>query len=200
MKLYHAKQSRSLRPRWLLEELGVPYEVARLDMAAKEHKSPAYLQVHPLGKVPALGLEEGPLFESAALCLHLADCHPEAGLAPAVGTYERGLYYQWMLFAVTDMDAALLEIWVHRHMHPDDAAWKARADAALDRAALQLDVLERALEGREYLLGRFTAADVVVGSLLLWASMLGVIGERPNLRAFVARMKARPALQRALAD
>lgn len=201
MKLYHAKGSRSLRPRWLLEELGVPYEVARLDMAAREHKSEAYLRVHPMGQVPALVDEEGSLFESAALCMHLADLHPEKGLAPVPGTFERGLYYQWILFGVTGLDPTLLEIFLARNYYPEDAMWAARAEKARERLPAQLAALEGALHGREWLLGeRFTAADVVVGSLLLWADRMGVLEGHPVLQDYVARCKARPALGRAAAD
>ncbi len=200
MKLYHAPHSRSTRPLWLLEELGAPCEVHRLDVAAKEHKSEAYLRIHPLGQVPALVDEEGPLFESIALCMHLADRYPEKGLAPAPGTHQRGLYYQWMLFGATNLDQTLTEIYAHQRFHPDDPAWAARAEAARGRLPQQLAVCDRALDRREYLLGGFSAADVVIGSLLLLGERMGVLDGYPNLGGYVARLKARPACQRALAD
>lgn len=200
MKLYHAPHTRSTRPRWLLEELDVPYDLHRIDWSAKEHKSDAYLRIHPLGQLPALVEEEGPLFESIALCMHLADRHPERGLAPAPGSYDRGLYYQWMLFAATSIEPAILEIFVQQEYYRDDLSWATRAAAARERLPKHLAILEKALEGRDYVLGGFTAADVVLGSLLMWAARMAALEGFPNLQAYVERLRARPAWQRAKAD
>ena len=200
MKLYYARHTRSVRPRWLLEELGVPYEIQHLDLARRENQAEAYLGIHPLGLVPALVEEEGPLFESVALCLHLADRFPERGLAPPPGTHQRGLYYQWMLYGATNLDSALVEIYACRKHHPEDPAWQARARVAAERLDAQLAVVEQALQGREYLLGGFSAADVVVGSLVLWAGGMGLLGSRPGIQAYASRLKVRPAWKRATAD
>jgi len=89
MRLYFFQQSRATRVRWMLEELGIPYELAPVDMMKGEHKQPAYLKVHPLGALPAIEDDGGSLFESAAIIMQLADKYPEKNLAPAVGSYER---------------------------------------------------------------------------------------------------------------
>src|SRR5215216_2978564 len=108
LRLYFVPRTRSLRPRWLLEELGVPYELVRLESA--DTKTPEYLAVHPLGRVPALVDDGVALFESAALYLHLADKYGEGKMAPAPGTIERGLYYQWILFASASLEPHLSRI------------------------------------------------------------------------------------------
>jgi len=92
LTLYYSPQSRAIRPRWLLEEIGVPYELKRLNLQAGEQKKPGYLKINPNGTVPALVDGDLALFESAAICQYLADKFPEKRLAPPVGTPERGRY------------------------------------------------------------------------------------------------------------
>src|SRR4051794_3745039 len=105
LKLYYVPRTRAVRARWMLEELGVPHELHRVDLANGEHRSPEYLaRVHPLGHVPVLVDGETAIFESAAIIAYLADRFPEKQLAPAPGSPERGPYYQWMFYAVTELE------------------------------------------------------------------------------------------------
>src|SRR5256885_9492904 len=99
MKLYYAPQTRATRPRWMLEEIGVPYELVRLQLSKGEHKQPEYLKIHPHGAVPAYSDGEVTMFESAAICAYLADKFPDKRLAPPLGSPQRGLYYQWLVYA-----------------------------------------------------------------------------------------------------
>src|SRR5687768_8158359 len=101
MKLYFAPRTRSVRPRWLLEELGLPYELVKLDLSREEHRTPAHLGLHPLGDVPVLEDGEVTLFVSPAIILYLADRSPEKRLAPPMESPDRGPYLQWLLFAET---------------------------------------------------------------------------------------------------
>ena len=94
MKLYYAPQTRATRPRWMLEEIGAPYELVRLQLSKGEHKQPEYLKIHPHGAVPAYSDGEVTMFESAAICAYLADKFPDKRLAPPLGSPQRGLYYQ----------------------------------------------------------------------------------------------------------
>jgi len=202
LTLYHSTQSRSVRPRWLLEELGAPYELVRLNLGAQEHKRPEYLRINPNGTVPALVDGDLALFESAAICQYLADRFPEKRLAPPVGTAARGLYYQWNHYAMAALEPPIVTIFLHTIRRPEperNATLVAEARAQLGPV---LDVIERALAGRDFILGNdFTAADVMVGSTLGWARMLGMIDDaRPNIAAYVTRLAARPAFQRAGAD
>src|SRR6266852_7557329 len=109
MRLYHSPGSRATRVMWTLEEIGEPYEVTIV--SAEDRASEQYRERHPLGRVPVLELDDGrSLFESAAICLHLADLHPKADLIPPVGTYQRGLAYQWSLFAMTEVEKRVVQL------------------------------------------------------------------------------------------
>ena len=202
LKLYHSAQSRSVRARWLLEELGVPYEVVRLNLQAEEHKRPEYLKINPNGTVPALVDGDLALFESGAICQYLADKFPEKRLAPPVGTPARGLYVQWIHYAMSGLEPPTVTIFFHTVRKPEAERIPALVTEARAQLAAVLGVLERALAGRQFILGSdFSAADVMLGSTLGWASMLGIVGqERPNVAGYVARLAGRPAFQRASAD
>ena len=198
MKLYHAPRSRSVRPRWLLEEIGTPYELVTLDLAKGEHKTPAHLAVHPHGAVPALVDGDVQLFESAAICAYLADKFPDARLAPPVGTPARGLYYQWLVYAIATLEPPVLQVFLNTVRLPEAERSAAAAAEGRTRFAEVAAVLERALAAKPFLLGdRFTAADVMIGSTLAWAQAFGLLEGRQTLQAYVGRLSARPAFQRA---
>jgi len=202
LKLYYATPSRAVRPRWLLEEIGVPYELARLDLSAGEYKRPEYLAINPNGTVPTLIDGELTLFESAAICEYLADRFPEAQLAPAFGTPDRGRYYQWMHYSMTSIDVPVISIFHHAIFKPEHERVRAIAEENRERLAAALSVVDQALAGRTYILGeRFGAVDVMMGSGLIWAHGMRLIPrERGLTLAYVARLTQRPAFQRASAD
>ena len=201
LKLYHSRQSRSVRPRWLLEELGVPYELVTLDMQKGEHKTPAYMKVHPHGAVPALVDGDLQLFESAAICAYLADKFPEKRLAPPPGTAARGLYYQWLVYAIATLEPPVIDVFMQTVMLPEAERKPAVVEAARKKFADVASVLEQALGTRPFLLGdQFTAADVMIGSTLGWAQMLGLLEGRKTLQQYVQRLSERPALQKAQGD
>src|SRR5438067_8699474 len=112
MKLYYSTQSRAVRPRWILEEIGAPYELVRLQLGT-DTKTPAYLKINPNGTVPALVDGDLALFESAAICQYLADRYPEKRLAPPAGTPARGLYYQWIHYAMAALEPPIVTIFLH---------------------------------------------------------------------------------------
>lgn len=201
MKLYHAAQTRSVRPRWLLEEIGAPYTLVRLDMSKGEHKSPEYMKIHPHGAVPALVDGDLTLFESAAICAYLADKFPEKHLAPAVGTPARGLYYQWMFYTMATLEPPVIEVVLHTVMLPEAQRSAAAAEAGRTKFTQVAQVLEQALAGKSFILGdQFSVADVMIGSTLGWAQMMGILSGHPVLEAYVGRLATRPAFQRAQAD
>ncbi len=202
MKLYFAPRSRSVRPRWLLEELGVPYELVKLDPSKQETSTPAYLAVHPFGEVPALVDGNVTLFESLAICLHLADRFPEKQLAPPPGSADRGLYYQWMLFSETRLDTVVMPFYMHAQL-PGEQQVSAPVQEELTRLRARLkdvlDVINAALEGREVLVGgHFTAADVVNASVLHLANTLKLLDGHPRLVEYVMRHSRRPAVRKAV--
>ena len=192
MRLYHLPPSRSARVLWLLEEIGEPYDLTVLkgeDRQTDEHRLR-----HPLGRVPVLEDDEGFLFESAALCLQLADVYPDAQLNWPLATHERGLVYQWTVFAMTELEPAIVEVRRHREDDP------ARAQAGVERFETAAAAVEQALDGHDYLVGgRFSVADLVCGAVLIFAKGSGLTDELPNITAYLERLEARPARRRATA-
>ncbi len=185
-RLYYMPRTRSSRVLWLLAEIGAPCELTKL--APQERKSDEHLARHPLGRVPALELDDGTfVFESAAICLYLADLHPDTGLIPPVGSSDRALVYQWVLFGMTELEGPLYR-WL-REATEDSADSPSRGRFAEAAAAL-----ETALQGRDWVLGdRFTVADVICASVLGSAHSRGLLEEWPGLQAYVERAEARPA-------
>jgi glutathione S-transferase len=182
---------RPVRVRWALEEAGAPYDYIVMDL--ETGRGEEHARRHPLRRVPALETDDGTLFESAALCLHVADLNPQAGLIPATGTHERGEVYLWAFFAMTELEPAMVRtIVTRRGSDPDETA---KAEARLRKAA---DVLAGVLAARDYLVGdRFTIADVVVGGVLESARQYDVLPDSSTVRSYLERLDSRPAKQRA---
>ncbi len=202
LKLYYAAQSRAVRPRWMLEELGAPYELVRLTLSAGDQRKPEYLAVNPNGTVPTLVDGDLTLFESAAIVQYLADKFPDKRLAPPLGTPARGLYYQWIHYAMCGLEPPAVAIFVHTMMKPEAERLPAVVAEGKQQLAKALAVVDRALAGRSYILGsEFSAADVMIGSTLAWVQMMSLLGgDLPATTAYLGRLASRPAFQRASAD
>jgi glutathione S-transferase len=194
-RLYHrVGAGRPPRVRWALEEAGASYD--HVVMSTEEGRAEEHAKRHPLGRVPVLETEDGLLFESAGLCLHVADSHPEAGLIPEPGSFERAQVYQWAFFAMTELEATVIRALLARQR--GDATAVEKADARLDKT---YRALADALDGRDYLVGnRFTIADVVVGGVLESARRYQALSELPEVRGYLERLDQRPAKQRAYSD
>ncbi|MGD8830763.1 MAG: glutathione S-transferase [Pseudomonadales bacterium] len=192
--LYHAAPSRSMVAHWMLEELGVPYRIELLDLDAKDQKRPEYLAINPMGRVPALRHGDVVVTETAAICAYLAEAFPDAGLDVPVGSPERGPYLRWLFFAPVTMEPAIL--WQTLDL-PGDMEYRPFADLAE-----VADVLRDAVRGREFIVGgRFTAADVMVGSSIMWGTQLmPVLPRHPELLEYWARLEQRPAWQRSFGE
>ena len=192
MRLYHVPKSSSQRVLWLLEETGEPYDLTVLGDRASRLQDPEHMARHPMGRVPVIEDDGGYVFESAAICLHIADSYPDVGLIPPLGTRERALVYQWSLFAISEIQPRLMQIRVAGESDPKGA--EAARESLLEAA----DVLEKALEGHDYLVDdRFTVADVLVSGVLGAVRRLGVAELPSRLNAYLDAMDARPAKQRA---
>jgi glutathione S-transferase len=193
MRVFHREHAgRPLRILWTLEEVGEPYELTVL--SREQGRGEEHRERHPLGRVPVLEDEEGFLFESAALCLHLGDRHPDSGLIPPVATHERALVYQWACFAPAELEPPLFETWTQAERDPERAAGaRRRFDAAAD-------AVSAALDGNEYLVGeRFSVADVLVGTALMFTTRAGIADElQSSLKDYVGHLAERAAFQRAL--
>lgn len=193
VRLYYMPRTRSSRTLWMLEEIGAPYDLTQI--AGADRRSEAHLARHPLGRVPALELEDGTvMFESAAICLQLADLHPEADLTAAPGSPERALVYQWVLFAMTELEGPLFR-WL-----AEMRDGVTNPSTSQQRFTDACTALEGALEGRDWLLGeRLTVADVLCVSILSGAHSRQLLDPWPGLQAYVERGEARPAYARAAA-
>ena len=192
LTLYHAAPSRSSVVRWMLEELGEPYDLVLLSLAKEDQRKPEYLAINPMGKVPALTHGDAVVTEVAAICTYLADEFPHARLTIPVGDPRRGPYLKWLFFSPTCIEAAVLDKAAPRKETPR------RGMVGYGDFDTVMDVVGKGVAGGPYLMGdQFTAADVVVGSMLRWGMMFNLLPERPEFRAYVDRLEQRPALQRA---
>ena len=191
-RLYYMPRTRSSRVLWLLEEIGEPYELT--EIAGAQRRSAEHLRRHPLGRVPALELGDGTtIFESAAICLALADSTPAAGLIGPPGSSERARVYQWVMFAVAELEAPLFRLIVELGEGTTESAAR---DRFTDAAA----TVESALDAGAWLLGdQFTVADVMCASVLEGANARELLRPWPGLEAYVQRGEARPAHVKATA-
>jgi glutathione S-transferase len=204
LKLFYVPFTRAGRARWMLEELGVPYELERIDVKGGQNHSPEYLEkVHPLGHVPALydSQADVTIFESAAICMYLADKFIDKKLAPAFGSAARGPYYQWMVYSMAELEPTVAAINV-LHKIPEaerDAAKFAEKRAKLVTAA---SVVKQHLarRGFDFMLGNdFSAADVMTAGVLGWARVLGALDDA-ELVTYLKRCTSRPAFAKSRAD
>ena len=183
---YTNPMSRGQIARWMLEEVGVPYEQVLLDYGTTM-KAPDYLAVNPMGKVPAIVHDGRVVTEAAAICAYLADAFPDKGLAPPPA--ERADYYRWLFFAAGPVDQAV----TNRALGFDVPADKAMM-AGYGSFAATMDGLEAAVAGKTYVAGdRFSAADVYLGSAVGWGLQFGSIERRPAFEAYWAGLSQRPA-------
>jgi glutathione S-transferase len=192
LTLYHAAPSRSSVTHWMLEEVGEPFDLHLLSLARGEHKSPEYLKINPMGKVPALRHGDVVITEGAAICAYLADEFPDRKLNVPVGNPRRGVYLKWLFFGPSCFEPAITDRAFPRKEPP-----RASALGHGDYDTV-LGVLADAVAKGPYLMGeQFTAADVVIGAGLRWGMQFKLVPERPEFIAYTSRLAQRPALQRA---
>lgn len=192
LTFYTNPMSRGRIIRWMLEEVGQPYETVVLDYASTM-KGAEYLKINPMGKVPAIKHGDTIVTECAAICAYLADAFPQANLAPAAGSKERGPYYRWLFYAAGPVEAMTSNHAMGWVPTPE----RQRMFGYGSREAV-LDTLEQAVTGRDYLVGdRFTAADLYLGSHIGWGLQFGTLEKRAAYETYFARLAARPAAKRA---
>ena len=185
MKLYYNPRSRAAIAKWMLDECDADYEIVYIDLEKGEHKAPEFLEINPAGKLPALVEGDSRIFESAAICLYLGDKFPEANLAPKVGAPGRGRYLSLMVYSTSQLEPAMGDMLMGTETLPQ-RGWT-------DFETVE-DVIEGELGDGAYLFSDwFTAADVMIGSMLLWKRMWGGPPGRPKLEAYVDRLLERPA-------
>jgi glutathione S-transferase len=192
LTLYTNPMSRGRIARWMLEEVGEPYETVLLDYGTTM-KGADYLAVNPMGKVPAIKHGDVVVTEAAAICAYLADAFPSANLAPPHGSPLRAPYYRWMFFAAGPVEAAVTGKSLGL-LAPADKKMMAGYGSFEET----IDTLEQAVATGPYICGdQFTAADVYVGAQIGWGMMFGSIDKRPAFTDYFDRLQARPATVRA---
>jgi len=210
LHLHYYPSTASMVPHILLEELAVPYQRVLVDRAVNAHKAPAYLKLNPNGLIPVLTQDDAGgaklvLYETAAIVLHLCDTHPDAGLAPPLGSVDRAHFYKWLMWLTNTLQATLIvyfypERWVTAGNAAGAAEVKAAAETKIAGLLDQLDA-ELAKHGQDWFMGaHYTALDAYVFTLCRWTRNFASLPARgrPYLGPYLQRMLARPSVQRVM--
>ena len=200
MKIYYIPNTRAVRIVWLFEELGLPYELERFTLGDPAMRAPEYLKVHPMGRVPALEDGEQTIFESGAIVQYVLARHGNGRLQPAVSSAHFGPYLQWLHYAEGMIMPPVNTIVVETKLLPPERRNPANAERALKLLTRMLIPVNAHLEGREFLTGEFSGADIMTGHACTVAMNLGAeVSDKPHLAAYIERINARPAMKRAWA-
>ncbi len=193
LTFYHAAQSRSAGVRILLEELGASYTCQKISLQAEDQRKADFLEVNPMGKVPAIRHGHSVVTEQVAIYIYLADYFSEAGLAPGLKDPDRGPYLRWMAFYGSSFEPAIVDQYLKRESGPHGMSPYGTFEAVID-------TLDAQLSKGPYVLGaRFSAADILWGTALSWMLSFKIIPERASFRALADRILARPATLQAQA-
>jgi glutathione S-transferase len=191
LTLFHAAQSRSASALWMLEEIGEPYDMKIYRFDDGSLRTPEYLAINPMGKVPALKHRDVIITESAAICCYLADEFPKAKMNIPVGDPRRGPYLKWLFFGPSCFEPAIIDKMLKREAGD-------RGAIGWGNMELVLDTISKAIEKGPFLFGdQFTAADLIIGGGLRWGMMIKNIEPRPEFTAYAKRVGDRPATKRA---
>ena len=199
MKLYFAPRSRAVRIVWLLEELGLSYELEQFNLGDKSMREPGYLGVHPIGRVPALEDGDVTIFESGAIIEYVLARHGNGRLRPAVDSPDFPAYLQWLHYCEGMIMPQVNIIMVETVFLPPERKNEVNVKRATKLLNQMLLAVEQHMDGRDYLAGDFSGADIMTGHAVVGAGGMGIdFSDKPNLAAYAARLNARSALQKAL--
>ena len=199
LKLHFAPNSRARRIVWLLEELGLPYDINKMSFHPKDLKSDEHRARHPLGRVPVLEDGDVSIFESGAIVEYVLERHKNGGLKPAVDDPRFPAYLQWFHYCEGMVMPPINTIVVQTLLLPPDRRDETALGQAQRLLTKALAPIDEALEGKEYLIGDFSAADIMLGHSCFMANRLGCVpDEMANLKSYVARITARPAFDKAI--
>jgi glutathione S-transferase len=207
-QLHFSPSSAAMAPHILLQELGVPFERVLVDTSTGAHRSEAYRKLNPNGLIPTLVDGDLVLYETAAICLHLCDTHPQAGLAPAVGTVERAHFYKWLIWLTNTVQSTLIiYFYTDRWMKPGNEAGVAELKSQAEiKIGLMLDQLDAELarlgktHAEPWLLGaKYSAVDIYALTLCRWTRNFASqpARDRVHLGPYLQRALARPAVTKA---
>ena len=198
--LYFAPRTRYGRVRWMLEELGVAYDLKIVDVENGENDRVEYRRIHPLGDVPALVDDELTVLDPTAICMYLADRFPDRKMAPEMSTPERAQYYQWLAMASSTVEPVVQTIFDATVTSPDPVRSPPILAAAMKRWREVAKALDVAMGSKAYFVGeRFTAADIILGSILNWAGQMDLLEDYPDLKSYAHYLTSRGAYKKAAA-
>jgi glutathione S-transferase len=199
IKLYHCQGARSVRPLWTLEEMGIPYELEVMRFPPRLHRA-GYLDINPLGTVPAFTDGDLTMTESAAICQYLVDCHGPTPLGMTPKDRDYGRYLNWLHRSDATLTFPQTIVLRYTRLEPEERRLKQAVDDYTQWFFSRLRSVEQATGEREFLCaGRFTIADICIGFALYLADTLGLkSGFKPNTQAYYERLSARPAFQKAI--
>ncbi len=199
MKLYHCAGSRSVRVRWLLEELGLDYALEEMAFGPQALTSPEYLRINPLGRVPSFIDGDVVMHESGAIVQYILETYAHDRLQPAVGTPARAQFLNWLHFAEASLMMPVGMLVGQLVFTPEEKRNEGMLKYARKTYARQMAVLDGALADRDWLLGEFSAADCMMGYTVFLTAFMKVLDDTtPNVQAYFARVRSRPAWQRAM--
>lgn len=192
MRLYEFAPTRSIRVRWMLQELGVDFESIAVNIEAGEHHNSEFLKLNPSGRVPVLVDDDLVLTESVAILLYLAEKYPHKGLLPT-DIKQRSQVYRWLLFTTAEIEQPLWRIWYHTGVYPKHQRLSAEVSLARQDFKELVAVMENHMHGRQFIVGdTVTVADFAAAYTLDWANELQLLDECPRLGQYIERMYARP--------
>ena len=199
MKLYYAQNTRAVRVAWLLEELGLDYEIEKFELGSPEMRAPEYLKIHPMGRVPVLEDGDIRIFESGAIVQYILALYGQGRLQPEPGTQDFADYLQWLHYCEGMIMPPVNTLVVETVLLPPERRTELNVKRATKLLNQMLMAVEQHMDGRDYLAGDFTAADIMTGhSVTVSRDMLKMdFSDKPNLDAYADRLLARPALQKA---
>lgn len=198
LKLHFAPQSRAVRTLWLLEELGLDYELNHMAFHPKDLKSDEHRARHPLGRIPVLEDGDVMIFESGAIADYILERHKNGGLKPAPSDANFPTYLKWFHYCEGMVMPPINTIVVHTILLPEERRDEVVLGQAQRLLLKSLEGVEADMSDKDYLAGDFSAADTMLGHSVLMTERMGLLADNyPNLSAYTARLKARPALQRA---
>jgi len=198
LKIYHVPGTRSIRVIWLCEELAVPYEVETISFDSEFRESPAWRKINPVGKVPAMADDEFVMFESGAMVQYILDRYGAGRLQPAAGSEAHGLYLQWSWFAESTFARPLGEIVNHRRVFAEAEQQPAAIAEMQARSRLCMKAIDEAIADRDFILGEFSAADIMLGYSMMLCERLAPTDEYPGADAYWRRLQQRDGCQVAI--
>ena len=198
MKIHHAPNTRSVRIVWLFEELGIPYELEMYKLGDPGMRTPEYLKVHPMGRVPVLEDNGEKLFESGAIVQYVLAKYGDGKLVPTTSDPAFATYLQWLHYAEGMIMPQVNIIVVETILLPEDRRHKVNEDRAKKLLTRMLNAVESGLEGNEYLAGDFSGADIMTGHACVVSGRLGTdLSDKPNVASYIKKLESRPGLIKA---